>query len=280
MFVSVGNAASPANVSDPATASLPAVRVQFENRALLVSDSAWLNIKLRGAVDSVQGFRHSLALASCRRRISTSCTNFNGFVPITLEAELVNHEDRFQTLIVATGYNDSDHNFASDVDRIVTLARSLDYERIVWLTLRSNVAYLSPDDLGFAEVFENNNAAIADLVASGDYPEIVIADWATYARNMPDWFAADGIHLRGAGAFAAGDYISRKMAFLDGRACPQPTVAGAEPLNPCPDPDGHGPTIDLDSLYPIGEPIPSEPFVLGWEGSSSWPSPPWWELPT
>ena len=27
----------------------------------------------------------------------------------------------------------------------------------------------------------------------------------------------------------------------------------------------------------LGEPFPPEPFTLGWEGSSSWPDPAWWE---
>ena len=37
-----------------------------------------------GTVDAVQGFPHTLALASCRRRVVGSCTNYDGFVPITL----------------------------------------------------------------------------------------------------------------------------------------------------------------------------------------------------
>lgn len=229
-------------------------------------------------VDQVQGFSHTLSLKSCRRRVSTSCTNFNGYVPITLFEEVDSRGPGFETLIVATGYNDSDGRFAEDVDDIVTLARSHDYERIVWLTLRSNVSYTSPDDAGFAEVFERSNATLQQIVDDGTYPEIVIADWATYAQDEPAWFAADGIHLRNEGAYAAGDYISRKMAFLDSRACPEPAFAGVAPLDPCPDPDGHGPVIDLDSIYPVGQRDPDSAFTLAFEGSGSWPNPPWWDL--
>ena len=137
-------------------------------------------------MDSVQGFDHTLALASCRRRMSTSCTNYNGFVPITLYEELDNHPDGYATLIVATGYNDSDRNFTEDIRNIATLARSHGYQRLVWLTLRSNVSYLSPDDTGFAEVFERSNAALRQIVEDGTYPELVIADWATFARDQHD----------------------------------------------------------------------------------------------
>ena len=271
-----GVAAAMSIAGTPATVSEPAVRLDSQARALLVSDSAWLGMRTYGGVDSVQGFEHELDLASCRRRVVRSCTNYNGFVPITVFDELEWRQGAYDTLIMATGYNDSDHNFVDDVNDIVGLAREQGFKRIVWLTLRSNVTYQSPGSAGFAAVFARNNQSLRDLVASGGHPEIVIADWATYAHDQPEWFSHDGIHLRNPGAFAAGDYISRKMAFLDGRACPQPLQPGAGASATCADPDATGPIADLDALYPIGEPWPREPFVLEYEGSSSWPDPPWW----
>lgn len=278
LATTVAIAAAPADrVNDLATAAAPAVRTAPPDRALLISDSAWLSFKLYGTMDSVQGFDHTLALASCRRRVTTSCTNFDGYVPITLYDELDAHPFGYSTLIVATGYNDDDRNFAQEIDSIVTLARSHGYTRIVWLTLRSNVTYTSPGNAGFAEVFERTNGTLIEMVASGDYPEIVVADWATYARDQPAWFASDGIHLTIRGSYAAGDYMSRKMAFLDGTACPEPASDSAVRLDPCPDPDVHGPVIDLASLYPLTQRGPEFNFQLSWEGSGSWPAPPWWD---
>ena len=40
---------------------------------------------------------------------------------------------------------------------------------------------------------------------AGSYPEVMIADWATYARDRAEWFAPDGIHLRPLGTYAAAD---------------------------------------------------------------------------
>lgn len=246
-------------------------------RALLVSDSAWLGVKTYGATDGVRGFDHMLDLASCRRRVSRSCTNYDGHVPVTLLDELEWRGNSYNTLIVATGYNDSDRTFDRDVDAIVELARTNGYERVVWLTLRSNVSYESPDDAGSGAVFERSNARLHELVATGRYPEIVIADWATYARDRPEWFAGDGIHLRQAGPWAAGDYVSRKLAFLDQRPCPMPARPGSAIEHPCPDPDD-GPLdhVDVDGLYPVGESSPDFGFFMEWEGQSSWPETPWW----
>jgi hypothetical protein len=276
--VAVGAAGvATAAVDSAATVNEPAERLERHDRALLISDSAWLGIKTYGAADSVQGFEHMLDLASCRRRVVASCRNYDGHVPIPLFDEVAWRRGTYSTLIVATGYNDSDHNFRYDLDAIVGLTRTNGYDRVVWLTLRSNVTYESPGDAGFAAVFERNNAALAELAGSEAYPDVVIADWATYARDRPEWFANDGIHLRRAGPFAAGDYISRKMAFLDGRPCPQPISPGTAPPNPCPDPDVTGPVIDVDAVYPVGEPAPASHFMLEWEGMSSWPAPPWWD---
>ena len=255
-----------------------AVRATPPDRALVVSDSAWLAIHSYGTMDAVQGFDHTLALASCRRRVAASCRNYDGFVPATVLEVLVADAGRHSTLVVATGYNDSDHAFAGEFEQIVGAARSLGYERIVWLTLRSSgVTYQSPDDAGYAEVFDRVNATLAGLVASGRHPDVVIADWARYARDRPEWFAPDGIHLRRTGTYAASDYLSRKMAFLDGRACPRPSAEGVAVQSPCPDPDVTGPVVDLAGVYPLDRSAPRQPFSLEFVGHGSWPDLPWWE---
>ena len=255
----------------------PAERVDAPDRALLVSDSAWLGIHFYGTVDAVQGFDHTLALASCRRRVVDSCRNYDGFVPVTLLDVVRAEGDAYSTLIVATGYNDSDHAFASEFETIVATARELGYRRIVWLTLRAHgVTYESPGDAGYAAVFERNNATLAQLVGSGRYPEVVVADWATYARDHTTWFAFDGIHLRPPGNYAATDYISRKLAHLDGRACPEPRRAGEPPEDPCPDPDVTGAVVDLADVYPVAT-TPRLPLQLEFVGHGSWPDPPWWD---
>jgi hypothetical protein len=276
-FAVVATAAA-AGIDDGATGASVAERVDPPTPALLVSDSAWLGIKTYGAVDAVQGAAVMLDLASCRRRVTTSCTNYDGHVPITLLAELDWREDTYDTLIVATGYNDSDHDFRSDLDTIMARAGELGYRRVVWLTLREDVSYMSPGDAGFAAVFRNNNRALRELEAAGTYPQLVVADWAAYARAQDQWFANDGIHLRLEGPWAAADYISRTLAFLDGRPCPEPARSGAAVPDPCPDPDAAPPDVDLRSLYPIGQPgNPTQGFEMEWAGSSSWPSPPWWD---
>lgn len=275
----VARAVGPTTIGgEGAVVEQAADRVSPPDRAVLISDSAWLGIYFYGSVDAVRGFDHTLALASCRRRVVRSCTNYDGFVPDPLITTLRDLGDAYSTLIVATGYNDGSAAFADEFRAIVGTARELGYRRIVWLTLRTeDVTYVSPGDAGTQAVFVSNNRTLLDLVATADFPEVTIADWATYARDHPDWFAADGIHLRPLGTYAASDYVSRLMAHLDGRACPAPFGAGAPAPDPCPDPDLTGPVVDLDAVYPTDRPAPRPPFALEFVGHGSWPDPPWWE---
>lgn len=260
-----------------ATVAVPARRIDPPDRALLISDSAWLGIHFYGTVDAIQGFPHTLALASCRRRVVTSCRNYDGSVPPTMLDALNTYGRGHDTLIVATGYNDGDQAFADEFRTIVEAARRLGVRRIVWLTLRSaGVTYESPDSVGFAVVFDRNNRTLADLVNRGGYGDVEIADWATYAAGRPEWFAADGIHLRLLGTYAASDYISRKMAALDGRPCPVPLMAGGPVGSPCPDPDSTGAITDLESVYPLDLSAPRPAFRMEFVGHGSWPDPPWW----
>ena len=275
-------AASAVAVAGPATSgatvSRTAERARSADRSILISDSAWLGIHFYGSIDAVQGFHHTLALASCRRRVVTSCRNYDGFVPPTLLDTLASTGPGHSTLIVATGYNDSDRAFADEFRTIVDLARSLDFRRIVWLTLRTaGVSYESPGSSGYAAVFDRNNRSLMELVASGEFPEVHVADWARYAAGHPEWFAPDGIHLRRVGTYAASDYISRKMAALNDRPCPLPLAAGSIPPAPCPDPDVTGPIVDLAGVYPLDRPAPAPAFQMEFVGRGSWPDLPWWE---
>ena len=56
-------------------------------------------------------------------------------------------------------------------------------------------------DNGFAA----RNTVIRNELATGKFPDVVIADWDRYTANRPQWFVADGVHFRPIGAWAAAD---------------------------------------------------------------------------
>ncbi len=231
-----------------------AVRVAPPTPAVVIGDSAISALRwVPNAEYAIVGFEHTLDLESCRRLYYASCRGREGRTPPSVHAALLDHSDNYHTLVVATGYNDGTFGFEASFRNIVSRARGLGYERIVWYTLRSDVDYVSPGSVGNHETFAANNAELRRLLATGEFPDVVIADWGGYSAEQREWFATDGVHYRAIGAWAAADYLTRKMAFLDGRACPFPTAPNEATLDPCPDPDQTGPLADIDGLYPVGE---------------------------
>ncbi len=247
-FAAVGRITGPAGMPHEF-----AVRVDPPTPALVIGDSAISAIRwVVGADNAVIGFDHTLDLESCRRLYQLSCRGREGRVPATAYQAIVDHGRKYKILVVATGYNDSEYGFDTAFKNIVDRARSFGYTQVVWWTLRSDVDYVSPDSISNHETFARNNQRLRDLLATGLFPDVVVADWGRYTSTKHDWFVTDGVHYRAVGAFAASDYLSRKMAFLDRRACPVPRTPTSAPENPCPDPDLTGPVADIAALYQIG----------------------------
>ena len=249
----VARAAMLPDINSSASVSRQAARVNPPNYALVIGDSAIAYVRwVPGASSAVIGFDRFLDLESCRRLVMPSCTGRERREPLTVLEALRAAGNRARTLVVATGYNDGSEGFESWFRAIVGQARAQGVRRIVWYTLRSDVTYVSPGSMGNHEVFAQNNATLWRLVGSGEFPDVFVADWHRYTQHHPEWFSADGVHYRTVTAWIGSDYLSRKMAFLDGRRCPLPTTPGAAPQFPCPDPDATGYIADVPALYPIG----------------------------
>ncbi|MDJ0771003.1 MAG: peptidoglycan-binding protein [Ilumatobacter sp.] len=232
----------------------PAERVNPPDAAVVIGDSAIAALRwVPGADNAIIGFEHTLDLESCRRLVASSCRGREGRVPPTAYEAMDFHAGKYKTLIIATGYNDGTPAFDQSFRSIVARARNDGYDRVLWWTLRSDVDYVSPGSVGNHRTFAQNNEVLRTLVASGAYPDVELADWGGYTSDRQEWFATDGVHYRAVGAWAASDYLSRKMAFLEDRPCPMPRSPGLAPENPCPDPDATGPVADIEALYPIGE---------------------------
>jgi hypothetical protein len=215
----------------------PAERRRAHTPTLVIGDSAmaalvWAPL----ARQAVVAFDVTLDLEACRRLYRPSCASP---APTTAYEALGVHGPGFDTLVVAVGYNDLAAFTAEGFEAVVDRARQLGYSRIVWFTLRGGGS------------FSDRNAVVRQLLASGRFPEVVLADWEAYTSTHPDWFVSDRVHFRVTGAWAAADYLTRKLAYLDERICPVPFSPNQPSPDPCPDPDATGPIADLQALYPI-----------------------------
>jgi hypothetical protein len=219
---------------------------------LVIGDSAIAALRwVVGARSALRGTNFTLDLESCRRLIGTSCLGREDRRPTTALEAITFQARGYHTLIVATGYNDWAANFTAAFDQIVAEARRVGILRIVWLTYRVDIAYVSPSGAGSDTSFRSNNLILAQKMATGAFPDVVVADFNAYTRPVSQWFVIDGLHFRQVGAWGVADYLTRKMAFLDRRACPFPVAPGVEVQNPCPDPDVTGPIAAIEALFPV-----------------------------
>lgn len=209
---------------------------------VMISDSSFAGIRWSGELEYLQGARWDARLESCRRLIGRSCSGREGYAPPNAVDELATvTPGANRAMVVGTGYNDWLGSFPAGVDALVRQARAKGIDRVIWLTYRGNADYVGPGVSSNQVSFSRNNAHLVSAAMSGRYPELILADWNTYSRSRPDWFAADGVHLTAEGARQAATYVSRVVAHLDRRACPAGLGGPTTPGGWCADPDSTGP---------------------------------------
>ena len=209
---------------------------------LFVADSALSGIRWNGQIASLQGANIVHNLESCRRLIGVSCRGREGYAPTTAVTAVASQPGTFDTLVIGVGYNDFSSTFTTGFDAVIAAARARGISRVVWMTYREPVTYRSPSDASNAANYAAYNTLLRGFVASGRYPEVILADWNAYSATRPNWFTADGLHLNDPGAWAAGEYVSRTLAFLDRRPCPVGLGGPVTPGGWCSSPDLSGPT--------------------------------------
>lgn len=213
-----------------------------QSDVLFIGDSSFAGIRWNGALSYLRGARFDHRLESCRRLIGASCRGREGYAPPTALTELRSvTPGRYSTAIIATGYNDWSGTFPLALEAVISATRAKGIDRVVWMTYRENVGYVSPSAASNASSFAVNNAVLRAAVASGSYPELLLADWHTYTLNRADWLTYDGVHFTVPGARAAAEYTSRVLAALERRPCPSGLGGVSTAGGWCADPAVTGP---------------------------------------
>jgi hypothetical protein len=209
---------------------------------IFISDSSFAGIRWSGSLPLLQGATFDNRLESCRRLVGVSCRGREGRTPPTALAELAGVPvGRYKVAIIGTGYNDSAGVFPAAFQAIIDMARSKKIDRVIWMTYRERVSYVSPSRFSNSLTFASHNRVLRAAAASGNYPELIIADWHNYTIDRPDWLTADGVHFTSSGARAAAQYVSRTMASIERRVCPAGVGGPSAPGGWCAAPDVTGP---------------------------------------
>jgi hypothetical protein len=215
------------------------------SRVDIVGDSTLAGLAVvTEAQVALQGLDAIVDGASCRRLLRPSCrSSVTGVVPNTAVEAITGVPGRVDVVVVKTGYNDWFSDFPTEFDAVVQAARAKGAHTIIWLNYNETVARSNA-----RQAYRENNDDLRRLVLLPQYSDVLLADWFRYSDLRQDWFF-DGTHLTRTGAYALADYVSRWVAAIEHRPCPQPWTPGGPVPNPCPVPDLIGPVPDPVGLY-------------------------------
>ncbi len=186
----------------------------------LIGDStmagmAWNSTTGNDPRDIVAGsYRLTFDAESCRRVVAASCRGRFGTVPLsvlplmrsTLNGRLG------EAMVVMAGYDDA--TLATAVDQVMAEAEAQGVTQVLWLTYRTNTAYVLPGGVAAKDLYTSHNSELA--AAAQRHKSLKVVDWDTYSKDQPDWFAFDGVHLTLPGANALATFIKNALDALPG----------------------------------------------------------------
>ena len=232
----------------PVAATLPVPPLNNgPSRVLLVGDSTLLAVGSYGLLHVFQGFDDVYEAASCRTLGVPSC----GRNPVPNSVATINAADgRFDAVVIMAGLR-------RVVDDVPGQLRSGERGRPRQRGAADHLAELPRGrrvhDARRVDrqrgVREEQRRRCARRSRPAPTPTSCSPTGTGTPRRRRPGCTSDGIHLTFTGAHGVADYISRTIANLEGRPCPQPWVAGGPIDAPCPVPDDHGPPADVVSLY-------------------------------
>jgi hypothetical protein len=180
---------------------------------------------------------------SCRRLVNVSCRGRFGYVPTSLLPLMkTTLRGRLgEAMVVMAGYDDA--SITNAVDQVMAEAEAQGVKQVLWLTYRTNTAYVLPGGIAARNLYGSHNSELA--AAATRHPTLKLLDWDGFTSDKGSWFAADGIHLNLTGADGLATFIRGALDALPtiGRcrvanALTGSVDAGAAPTTPTTDGSG------------------------------------------
>ena len=147
------------------------------------------------------GNRVLLELHPCGRLVQLGCLTVDP-PPSVLGAVRALGRRIGPTVVVFIGYNDDPATYRRGIPVVVRAMRRRGVQHVIWLTLRA-----------VSKQYVDINHAIF-AAARKWRPTMTVLDWNHYSATHTSWYAADGIHMSGAGAVGFATYLHRSLKRL------------------------------------------------------------------
>ena len=208
------------DAEDENVVSLPAPEPKDVD-VLLLGDSTMASLRwFEDGQRSIEGFDYTLDVESCRKIALQSCEGREKRVPESAVTVIENYDQPVDVVVVMAGYHSWTTQFGGEVRELADMARYRG-AKLVMLNLKESLKFPAPGSRGERSVYSDFNEQLREIVDSGDYPQLTVANWNLFSYSSPDWFERDGIHLKLEGTLALGWYISRVVANVVDNPCPE-----------------------------------------------------------
>ena len=148
-----------------------------------------------------RGVDLELEIEACRHVAQESCSIAGVRPPTLLDLVAAKGPALAPTVIVAVGYNDFAEAYGRNIEAALAALHDVGVTHVLWTTLRAS-----------RQPYPGMNEEI--LAAARRHPDLVVVDWDAYARDHPEWFQDDAVHLAGAGAEAMAELFHGALVGL------------------------------------------------------------------
>jgi hypothetical protein len=180
-----------------------AAKSRPQQRVTIFSDSVGASLNWDSTARRIveHGNRVLFELHPCGRLVQVGCLATNP-PPSVLGTVRALGRRIGPAAVVFIGYNDAPVTYRHGLPTVLKAMRKRGVKHVLWLTLRAvNRQYV---DINHA------------IYAAGRKwrPTLTVLDWNHYSASHRGWYAADGIHMSGAGAIAFATYLHRSLKRL------------------------------------------------------------------
>jgi hypothetical protein len=163
-----------------------------------------------------RGLDLRLEVKTCRKLVGPGCYAFGEVPSSALDVVTTVGPELGHLVVVDVGYNDPAEGYAANLDAVMAALVAAGVEHVIWVTLRET-------EVPWVQINEQIRAA------TGRWPQLIIADWASIAQAHPAWFV-DEAHMNELGAEGFVGLLRPAIFAACGNPCFPPeasaTIAG------------------------------------------------------
>lgn len=147
-----------------------------------------------------QPYAVTLEVWGCQKLVDPGCLDGKVAQPSALDLLRKHRNEKFDIVIVATGYNDTGASYLRTSIRRVHAETSRQGAQLIWLTYREN-GNVKIKARAFNKVVKTQAKKL----------NFYVLDWATISMRQKHWFTGDAVHMNARGGIRLGNHIRRAL---------------------------------------------------------------------